>query len=271
MTQEKEGKITVAISCYNSTKYIEAAIQSVFKQTYKNWELVIVDDGSTDNSLEVIKKLMKNKDNVKIITHDKNYGCGKTKRDAVENSTGSLVCILDSDDAITPNALEVMVNSHKNNPKASMCYSKYYNCDRNLGHKNGDMRGTLIPTGMSFLSARNTTKVSHLKCFKRTSYNMTEGFDANLLKAVDKDIILKLEEVGKLVFVDKILYYRRIHSKSLTKTLKSKVISREKLESMRNKIFSDAIERRKNPSKIERARKFVKAKKIRAIELEEIV
>lgn len=266
--EEENPKVTVAMACYNSGKYIGEAIQSVLDQSYKNWELVIVDDGSTDNSVNIARNYSVG-DKFKIIEHGKNYGCGRTKKDAVENGDGDIICVLDSDDALAKDALQVMVNAHKKYPLASLCYSKYCNCKEKISF-NGIPKGVLLPENTDYLSSIGRIKISHLKCFKRVSYNMTDGFDPYLLKAVDKDIILKMEEVGKLVFVNKVLYYRRIHDTSLTKSLKLGRIDSGIIGEMRSRIFINAKNRRSDPSKINRARNFARKKGMRAVRIKEI-
>ena len=80
---DKKSPFSVLIANYNNAKYIKKAIESVLKQTYKNWEIVIVDDASTDNSLEVIRPYLKDK-RIKLVKHKENQGW-ETLEDAIED------------------------------------------------------------------------------------------------------------------------------------------------------------------------------------------
>lgn len=90
--------ISIILPCYNSEDYIENSIKSVLKQTYKKWELIIVDDGSSDNSYNIIRKYQKKYNNIKVIKFNKNKGVSIARNKAIKNSKGSFITFLDSDD-----------------------------------------------------------------------------------------------------------------------------------------------------------------------------
>ena len=126
-----EPLFSVLMANYNNGKYLMGAIESVRRQTYANWEIVLVDDGSVDNSLELYEELGKDS-RIHIFRNEKNMGCGYTKRRCVEESSGELCGFLDPDDEILPNALKVMVDTHDEHPEVSLVTSRYYFCDEEL-------------------------------------------------------------------------------------------------------------------------------------------
>lgn len=103
----KPPLVSVIITCYNYAEYVGGAIESVLEQTYKNIDLIIIDDGSTDNSLEVIKPYNKNK-NVKIVSR-KNKGIVFTRNEALAIAKGEFICFLDADDYFSRDYIENMV------------------------------------------------------------------------------------------------------------------------------------------------------------------
>ena len=218
--------VTIAMTCYNCHEWVKAAIRSISIQDYINWELIIVDDGSTDASLKIISKYLdvyKIRNKTKIIKHDRNYCYGKSLKSAIEGGTGELVAIVDSDDMLAEtNSLSIMVNAHKENPDASLCYSNFYRCNSTLEKKRVNKRSGPLPRNKTWIDVEFKVKISHLKMFKRKSYDRTIGINPNLFRAVDKDLVLKLEEVGKLVYIDEVLYIYRKHSGSLTKGFKNR-------------------------------------------------
>ena len=99
---------------YNSEKYLSAAIDSVLEQDYKNWELVLVDDGSLDNSREIMSEYSERDSRIRLV-HQDNSGPGAARNAGIEHSTGDYLVFLDSDDRLVPNylsRLEPLANSN---------------------------------------------------------------------------------------------------------------------------------------------------------------
>lgn len=243
--------ISVVTTCYNQQGRIPDTIKSVAIQDYPFWELVIVDDCSTDKSLKAIKKCVRKlgiADKVKVLSHDKNTGCGRSLRDAIENTSGDLIAVVDGDDALaTKKALRKMVKVHMKHPDVALVYSNYTECSVKLKPMKV-YKTRQLEEGKTYLGTK--IRISHLKCFKRSFYNMTEGVNPRLRQTVDKDLVLKLEEVGKLLYLDENLYYYREHRHNLTKSYmrKSKdyrvLVIKERLE-----LYAEARSRRGLPPK----------------------
>ena len=102
------SKISVIIPAYNTEEYIENCIQSVINQTYQDYEIIVVNDGSTDRTLEKIKNCQKKNDKIKIIDI-KNHGQGYARNKALKQAEGDYVLFLDSDDFIEPVTLQVCI------------------------------------------------------------------------------------------------------------------------------------------------------------------
>ena len=196
---------SVLIANYNNGKYLMDAIESVRQQTYANWEIILVDDASTDNSRELYKELEKD-ERIHIYYNEQNHGCGYTKRRCAELANGEICGFLDPDDALTKNALDIMVGEHVGRVDVSMVYSRYYVCDANLNIKSISKHQREIKT--SFLEERRGA-ISHFVSFKRDKYNTSEGINPMVLRAVDYELYFRLEEVGETLFVDVPLYFYR--------------------------------------------------------------
>lgn len=107
-----EEKFSIIMTSYNYANYISEAIESVIKQTYKNWELIIVDDGSTDNSLEVINEYLEKDSRIKLFQHEGgiNKGLAESIKLGIEKTSFKWIAFLESDDKFTPNCLEEKYN-----------------------------------------------------------------------------------------------------------------------------------------------------------------
>src|SRR5262245_5671997 len=98
---------------YNAEKYIGAAIESVIAQTYADWELIVVDDGSTDNTAKVVRQVAARESRIKYLFQE-NCRLGKARNTAIQNSGGPLIAFLDSDDLWLPQKLEKQQRAQKN-------------------------------------------------------------------------------------------------------------------------------------------------------------
>lgn len=115
-------KYSVIIPLYNKEKYIERTLKSVLKQTFEDYEVIVVDDGSTDNSLECARKIQSNK--VKIVCQ-KNAGVAIARNTGIENSSGEYIAFLDADDEWYPNYLETIDNLTIKYPQSAIYVTAY--------------------------------------------------------------------------------------------------------------------------------------------------
>ena len=240
--------VSIAMTCYNQGHFIRDAIKSIVSQTYKNWQLVIVNDFSTDNSTTIIHRCIKEFniiDKVRLLDNSFNRGYGQSLNKAIRNSDGELIAIIDSDDSLATNsALEICVNKHIENPDIVLTYSNYNECNRKLIPKTV-FTTRQIEDDESYLEPKSKVRVSHLKVFKKKYFDMTEGIDPDLKQTVDKDLVLKLEEQGKFLFINKVLYNYRKHGDNLSRSIHKKSKEYQKfVADMRNKIFENARKRR---------------------------
>lgn len=122
---DQKLKISVITASYNYARYIEEAINSVITQTYDNWELIIVDDGSTDNSVEIIKKFCQKDNRIKFFQHKngQNKGLKDTLLLGLENATGDWIAFLESDDVFKPDNLSKKVEVIKKNPELNFIFN----------------------------------------------------------------------------------------------------------------------------------------------------
>ncbi len=111
---ENQALISVIIPVYNVENYLRECIDSVLCQTYGNFEIILVDDGSTDSSGGICDEYVDRDERISVI-HQKNAGPSKTRNTGLENATGEYIYFLDSDDYIEKNALELLVNTAESN------------------------------------------------------------------------------------------------------------------------------------------------------------
>jgi len=129
--------VSVVTPTYNSAKYIGALIESIQAQTYQNWELLITDDCSEDETVEIIKQYAANDKRIKFFTLDSNSGAGIARNNSIQYASGRFIAFCDSDDRWLSKKLQTQLDfMEKHNLVCT--YSSYYTCD-----ENGEITGAI--------------------------------------------------------------------------------------------------------------------------------
>lgn len=204
---------SILVASYNNGKYLMDAINSVRKQSYPNWEIIIVDDGSTDNSSSIYSNLTLD-DKISIFYNGENKGCAYTKHQCVLHANGEFCGFLDPDDAILPNAIEVTCNALINNPNAALTMSRQYLCDENLNILS-ESRKLVLNNGVSYFE-NHDYQAESFAGFRKESYIKMGGLNISCKAGVDADLYFRLEEQGQIVVLDEITYLYRRLEKSIT-------------------------------------------------------
>lgn len=198
---------SVLIANYNNGCYLQEAIDSVLAQTYTNWEIVLVDDKSTDNSCEIYQKYQSDP-RFHIYYNEENLGCGYTKRRCLDLAKGELCGFLDPDDKIDSATLEIMVAECEKHTACAIVYSATYRWDDEKNVTSVLDRVGAIREDEDYLISKEKS-IFHFAVIRKSFYIKTIGIDPTIRSGVDLDLYLKLEEVGGLHFVDKPLYFYR--------------------------------------------------------------
>ena len=112
--ENKTDKISVIVPVYNVEDYLDRCINSIVKQTYKNLEIILVDDGSTDSSYKICNEWAKKDERIKVL-HNKNEGVSKARNVGIDASTGDFIAFVDSDDYIEETMFEKLLDKQKTN------------------------------------------------------------------------------------------------------------------------------------------------------------
>ena len=159
--------ISVITPVHNSSDYIGDTINSVINQTYQNWEMILVDDFSSDNSVEIIQAYQEKSNKIKLIESDTNVGAAEARNIALREAKGDYIAFLDSDDMWLPNKLERQTQFMKSNNYA-FSFTAYQRVNQNntktinrigvpksIGY-NGFLRNTIIGTLTVMIDKRQT-------------------------------------------------------------------------------------------------------------------
>lgn len=118
--------VSIIIPTFDSAEYILESINSVIEQTYQNWELIIIDDGSTDNTLSLLYLNYGKHKAIKILYHEnhENLGVSKSRKLGIKEASGEYIAFLDSDDFYFPNKIETQIQIFKKHPEVVLIHSR---------------------------------------------------------------------------------------------------------------------------------------------------
>lgn len=122
--QEKSPLVSVVMPAYNAESYIETAVRSVMEQTVRNWELIILDDGSRDGTCAIARRLAAEDGRIRFLRNPENMGVAKTRNRGIALCAGQYVALLDSDDVWHPDKLEKQL-ARMTQTGAQLCYTSY--------------------------------------------------------------------------------------------------------------------------------------------------
>lgn len=228
---------SILIANYNNGKYFKECYDSLISQTYKNWEVIIVDDASTDNSVEIIQSLIQGDSRFKLYHNPINKGCGFTKAACMKYANGDLCAYLDPDDALYPEALEKTTQEFVDRDDLAAVYSQMMLCDENLTPERIYAGTKQIYNNRHFFNC--PIQFAHLFAFKKETYLRTTGINSNLKNAVDQDLYLKILEQGEAKFIKEPLYLYRLHSDGISQD-KAKQSAKESFA----RVIHDTMKRR---------------------------
>ena len=242
-------KISIIMPVYNVEKiWLKKAVKSVFDQIYKNWELCIVDDASTEKHIKrILSKYIKN-EKVKMKFLKKNIGISEASNEALSLATGEFVGFLDDDDELSIDALFEIVKLLNNSPHADLIYS-----DEDKLNSEGKRVEPFFKPDWSPDLLLSYNYICHFSVYRRKIINEIEGFRKGFEGSQDYDLLLRFtEKTNKIYHIPKILYHWRKLEGSTASTHKEKIAHIENSI----KAIQDAMNRRRVEGVVEKGINF---------------
>ncbi|GBL21237.1 uncharacterized glycosyltransferase MJ1057 [Acidimicrobiaceae bacterium] len=201
------------MTCYNAASTMQESINSIIAQTFTDWELVLVDNCSTDNSLTVVKDL--HEDRIRIIALDKNHGRTPALAIALENARAEFVAILDADDISSRDRLQQQFDFLTNNKNIVAVGSWYRNINQH-GDLINEVQTPTTSLDVVRRMASNNPIVNSSAMFRAESARAVGGYDQKYLYAQDFALWLALANIGELAILPEFLTNIRRVTSSLS-------------------------------------------------------
>ncbi|MEY2832207.1 MAG: hypothetical protein RLZZ574_1465 [Cyanobacteriota bacterium] len=216
LDKNKTPEVTVIIPAYNAMRYLAETIETVLAQTYQDFEVLVVNDGSTDNTSTWVSQLCQKEPKVRLISQA-NKGLPGARNTGIKQSRGKYIAILDADDLWEPTKLQKQVDSLDSNPEAGLCYTWTA-----LADSEGKVTGRVVASHAEGNVWQQLTEINFVCCgstpvIRRRCFETVGFFAEDLRFSEDWDMWLRIAAKYPFVVVKESLIRYRQHSNNMTK------------------------------------------------------
>lgn len=215
MDRERE-LVSIILPVYNGQQYIAESINSIKMQSYTNWELIIVNDCSTDDTLKIIEKYIEQDARIKLVNNETNLKLPRSLNVGFSNAKGRYLTWTSDDNLFHEHALKRMVDVLENNQDAVMVYTDLSDIDANGKEISSNIMGE--PHQMIFGNV-----VGACFLYTREVYEKVGDYDPNLFLAEDYDYWIRIMRCGRVIHLEENLYAYRKHDGSLSETRRAQI------------------------------------------------
>lgn len=212
----EEPLVSVVIPAFNRHEYIQHTVDSVLTQSYKNIQLIVVDDGSTDGTFELLQQYGKR---LHLLTHPnrENRGQSAAINLGITQADGKYLAILDSDDYWAPNKLKVLVDFLEERDEIGLVYSNGYGVSAS-----GEILYEFLPKNHQETNDPNRvlldcyTLLPNNSVVRKSVIDKAGAFEEGFRAAQDHDMLIRLAEITKFAYIPEFLFYYRRHANSIS-------------------------------------------------------
>lgn len=203
--------VSIIMPVYNAGGFLVEAVNSILKQTYQNFEFIIVDDHSTDNSWKILQKLSMKSDKIKLLQNNENVGISKTLNYAITQAKGKYIVRMDADDITHTKRIKKQINYLMENKEVVAIGTQCYviNTENKIiGKKQFPTKAKQVHDYLfKFNPVQHPTLTIKRALLPKNFFYYDHGFDG----AEDLNLIFKLQQYGKVENLNEYLHYYRIH------------------------------------------------------------
>lgn len=221
-------KVSIIIPCYNASSTIEATLMSISNQTYRDFEVIAVDDGSQDGTLDILYKWQRNDDRI-VVLHQCNQGVSSARNSALRRVKGDYVCFVDADDIIENDYIEQLLNIISGNDSCDLAVCNFTR-DMNIDPSRSYSRKHF--SSLAFLQQaiiKKSLKTPQICCMLFKSEIIKHNnitFEIGCARGEDREFFIKyLLHTNNVIYTNDKLYHYRISQTSAMSTLSEKSLT----------------------------------------------
>ncbi len=234
MKNKNKILVSVITPCYNCEKYIKESVESIQNQTYKNIEHIIINDGSKDESLQIIKNLSSKYSNIKIINHKINKGISFSRNEGIAVAKGKYILWQDGDDVANKNRIKTQLEYLEQHKNISIVGS-FLECFENI---TGIRKYPLTHNEIIKKIFKITPIAQPASMVRKSIYKIVGKYDENLKTGEDIEILFRILQRYKGANIPKALVKYRYHDNSITyKQLRNTIKNTVKIREKYTKVF----------------------------------
>ncbi|MEM6690394.1 MAG: glycosyltransferase [Planctomycetota bacterium] len=204
--------VSVVMSCYNAESHVVAALDSIVEQTFADWELIVVNDGSTDGTGDILDGYAERDVRVRVL-HQGNHGQQHAANQAISQAKSDLIARMDADDIAAPNRLELQINFMTGHPDVCLLGGQI----KRIGDRGGGLVSN-FPLGheniVKFLCRNHHSVCNPTVIFRKVLFDQIGGYWEHDI-AEDWDMFLRMSEHGQLANLPEVLLSYRFHETSI--------------------------------------------------------
>lgn len=214
-------ELTVSMPAYNSSKFVGEAVESVLRQEGIDFELMVVDDGSEDNTIDVVESFKDPR--IKLLRNKVNTGISYCHNLVIDNSASPFISHVDSDDLVLPGAFRKIIDMIKSSSDIGQVHCCYLFINEEGKNMKMDMSPVIKP-GMDYKRGILICGgvINHLRTYRREVFHAVGKFNETLKYSVDTEMALRIVDKYDIKLVPEFLYCRRIHNSNASDSLRFK-------------------------------------------------
>lgn len=229
--------VSIILPTYNGEKYIKKSIQSIIDQTYQNWELIVIDDCSTDNTNQIIEEYKKKDHRIKLYRNEENLKLPASLNKGFKLANGDYLTWTSDDNLYNDNAIEKLVGALSDDVQCGLVFSRMEYID-----SDGVLRG-LSDNVKDEMEIYYHNIVGASFMYTREVYERIGEYDVNRFLMEDYDYWLRIVNSFKIKYLPEVLYKYRIHQNSLTET-KNRQMLVEKIKLLDEQLMLENLDKR---------------------------
>jgi glycosyltransferase involved in cell wall biosynthesis len=204
--------VSIIVPCYNQAQYLDEALDSVLKQSFENWECIIVDDGSPDNTEEVVEKWLEKDSRFKYVFQE-NGGLSSARNYGISKSEGEFILPLDADDKISTDYTKLAIEAFEKDSCLILVYCK--------AEKFGGETGSWDLPDFSLFNLARLNMIFCSAFYKKVDWELLGGYDQNMICGLEdwEFWIALLKNGGGVKCIEDVGFYYRVKSVSMVKNI----------------------------------------------------